>query len=470
MMGARVTVNGETLASRYDGVSITALAGLSFDWGRESIYEEVDPGILRFRVVDRDGTWSTDAQRVGQAVTVERTGPDAVIFRGTIASAKAKREKVRNPSTRVREPVWIVEVQAASTLADLGMAVFAGNSGANTVEGIGGWSEGGPTGRINTLLAAGANSIVSDIERPNLLNGMNPPITSRLRAVDAKDGTTALELVETIYKCRPLGFVDYDPETNAISLGKLSVASNVVLTYTGGRTSIVLPTGRVIDARKVATPEGYQAQTTVADAIDVVEHDYSWYGKDPALSAGSQKRTTYIERVIQASTARANGRSRRVLKIKSGVITLDATEFGYDVGPTNAYPGWLLAEAVKVVNSINNQLRLPVLRFDDKRLPLADASLVELIYRPMSTTAPLYFAGSVFNTLRNAGPQYQVIGGTLTYDDGWTHDVILAPARSTQRDALTWGATFGSSTATWAGFYDSITWNDFNTITTGLPA
>lgn len=470
MMGARVTVNGETLASRYDGVSITALAGLSFDWGRESIYEEVDPGILRFRVVDRDGTWSTDAQRVGQAVTVERTGPDAVIFRGTIASAKAKREKVRNPSTRVREPVWIVEVQAASTLADLGMAVFAGNSGTNTVEGVGGWSEGGPTGRINTLLAAGANSIVSDIERPNLLNGMNPPITSRLRAVDAKDGATALELVETIYKCRPLGFVDYDPETNAISLGKLSVASNVVLTYTGGRTSIVLPTGRVIDARKVATPEGYQAQTTVADAIDVVEHDYSWYGKDPALSAGSQKRTTYLSRMATALTRRANGRTRRVLKIDAGLIELDPSEFAAgSVDEFNRATGWLLAEVVKVVDSVNNQLRLPVLRFDDRRLPLEDAGLVALAFTPYTQTQPLYFAGSVFNALQNAGPQYQVIGGTFTYDKGWTHDVNVAPCRTTAREPLSIAALFGSTSASsWASYDDTIRLADLDTITQGL--
>jgi len=468
MMGARVTVNGEILAARYDGVSITALAGLSFDWGRDSIYDDVDPGILRFRVIDRDGSWSTDASRVGQPVTVERTGPDRVIFRGTIASAKPRREKALNPVTLVREPVWIVDVQASSTVADLAMAVFVGDSAASTVEGLGGWSERGPVTRIDLLLAAGASTIIDSVERPPAIVAAEET-TSRMRSIDASRAATALEIIEGAYKTRPLGFVDYDPANNAIKLGRLSVASNVVLTYSGGRTTIVIPSGRVIPAARIATAQGYTAETTVANAIDVVEHDYTWYGKDPALSQGSQKRTTYLSRIATALTRRATGRTRRVLKLDASLIELDPSEFlAGSVAAYNRAIPWLLNEVVKIVDSVNNQLRLPVLRFDDRRLPLGDAGLTELIYTPVTQTMPLYLAGSVFNGLQNAGPQYQIIGGTFTYDKGWTHDVTVAPCRTTAREPLTISQLFGNSDATWASFDDSIALNDLSTVTQGL--
>jgi len=468
-MGARVTVNGQVLASSYDGEQITALAGLTFGWGRESVYDETDPGVLRFRVIDRLGTWSTEVDRIGQPVTVERTGPDVVVFRGTISAAAPKRTTVRNPRTGAREDVWVVEVRAASTVADLAMAVFTGPSSANTVEGLGGWTEVSPAARIEDLVAAGALSIVASIESPAEIP-ITPQVRPRLRAIDAKKAATALELIEGVYRARPLGFVDYDPATNAITLGRISVASNVVLTYSGGRTTIVLPTGRVIPARSVAAPNGYQAETSVADAIDVVEHDYTWYGKDPALSPGSQKRTTYLSRIATILTRRATGRTRRVYKLDANLIELDPTEFqAGSVDATNRGIAWLHNEVVAIVNSLNNQIRLPVLRLDDRRLPLGDASLTAIAYTPAAQTLPLYFAGSVFNTLQNAGPQYQIIGGTLAYDNGWTHDVNLSPVRTTPREPLSIAAVFGSTSAsTWASYDDSIRLSDLDTITQGL--
>lgn len=466
-MGASVSIDGQELPSTYDGLAPAALDGLSFPWGRDDAYDQSDPGVLTMRMIDRDGTWSTSTSLIGQAVVVARTNPSVVMFRGSIITASPERSVVKNPRTGAREPVWIVTLTASSVPADLAAAVFVGPSTEGTVEGLGGWSEQGHTVRLDDLMAAGARSIVSDIE-PNAV-AAPAGVVRRVRSVDAADSATALELIERIYKLYILAAVNYDPAINRISAAMFAAASNVVLTYAGGRTSITLPTGRVIPAQRVGVPNGYQVESTASNAIDAVQVSYTWYGKDPALSPGSQKRTTYMSRMTQRTLSRATGRTRRILKVDSGLMTLDQSEFGFDVGPTNAAPGWLLGEVVKVVESLNGQLRLPVLRFDAERMPLEDASLTALIYSPMQATIPLYFAGSVFNPLQNAGPQYQIIGGTFTYENGWRHDVNLAPVRTSRQEPLSIQQVFGTTSAsTWASYDDSIRLGDLDTITKGL--
>ena len=269
MMGAQITVGGVVLATRWDGLAVVAVDRLSFDWGRQNFYDPADPGVLRFRVIDRDGSWSTEVDRIGQVVTVERTNPGRVMFRGSIATARPKRVKVYNPQTRTREGVWIVDVTASSTVADLAGAVFTGPAGDNSVEGLGGWPEVYSTARVEDIMSAGASGIISSLGAVPVTTPYGN--TRRYRSVAAKDAATALELIEGLYRAYPLGVVEYDPATNGVTLGSTAVASNVVLTFAGGKLALTIPTGRVVPATLVGAPNGLEAEATVADAIDAVQ-------------------------------------------------------------------------------------------------------------------------------------------------------------------------------------------------------
>lgn len=471
MLGIQVLIGGHEVTGRYDGTAVKAVRSVKFDWGRQRPYDRADPATLSMSVIDRAGDWATRTDLAGQSIIVSRTGPDRVMFRGSIASARARRTVLQNPVTGSREPVWIADLTASSTTADLAASVFTGPAGVTTREGLGGWSEQAGGGRRQDILNAGASALISEIQPLNQSDPGRPDtgtVVFRLASVAAARAVNTLELIETLYSHSPLAAVDIDPATLSVRPARFTTASAVRLQLVAGIVRLVLASARIIPAKSVLTPQGREIESTVSESIDLVQVNYEWYGKDPDLSAGSQKRTTYLSQAIQRATSRPKGGARRVLKIDPGLIVLDPSEFGYDVSPTNRAPGWVLDNAVALVNDLNDQNRIKGLRFDDRRAPL-DAATTEAIYTPLVSATPVYFAGSVFNGIPNAGPQFQIIGGTFTYDKGWTHDVHLAPVRRYAAPSnLTLAQLFGSSSARLNQFEPNLTLDDLATANQGL--
>jgi len=64
---------------------------------------------------------------------------------------------------------------------------------------------------------------------------------------------------------------------------------------------------------------------------------------------------------------------------------------------------------------------------------------------------------------------FQIIGGTLTFDGAWQHEVTLAPAVGNAPGALTIAALFGTTSAATIGSFDpSVRLGDLDNITQGL--
>jgi hypothetical protein len=472
-MGAVVTINGQRIPSTWNGSSLVALADLSITWGREDPYDLTEPGTLSLSIIDPTGDWIAAQSLAGMPITVTRTSAmlgDLIVFRGRIVSARPERRNVYNPVTKTREPVWVARLSAGDTLAEAASTVLVGEMGNGSVEGLGGWGEQGPGTRLGHVFDNGGSRVFSSYQEvPGDVLG-DGTIFRRMHGQSAADQRSLLELIEQCYRTEPLGVVNYDPAANAVKVGGFAAASNIVLVYSGGTVRLQLPTGRVIDAAKVGTPEGLQAETTASDAIDVVQISFYWYGKDANLTPGAQKRVIYTNQFTQRLTRRgADSGGNRVLKVAMEVMYFDVTEFepGY-YDAQNRYVGWLRDRVTDIVNTLNGQMRLPTLRLDDRRLPL-DQSTTDVLYRPYQSGSPLYFAGSAFNVLPNAGPQYQVIGGTLGYRGGWTHDLTVCPVRSSPTPVQTIAALFGTTSAAQIGQFDSsIRLGDLATVTKGL--
>ncbi|MET3449802.1 hypothetical protein [Curtobacterium sp. 1544] len=472
VMGARVTIDGTEVASTWNGADAVALDGLRITWGRGDPYDETEPGTLSASIIDPTGRWSSDQTLAGRTIEVARTSGTAavVMFRGKITRAALTRRKVSNPATGSREPVWIVSLSAGDTLATAAATILSGEMGDGSVEGLGGWGEQAPGTRLSNAMARGGSAVFTDRD-PIIYDVLgNGTVHRWMHGTPASEQWTLLDLLAQAYKLSPLGVVGYDPDTGVAKLCNFAAASNIVLVYTNQTVTLQLPSGRVIDAAKVALPDDSTVETTAAEAIDTVQLSYYWYGKDPNVSGGTAKRVTYTNPFIQRTTARglASG-TNRVLKVDTWAMYLDPSEYAAGaVDSRNRFIGWLADQVTSIVNSLNGQLRMPTVRFDDKRLPL-DAAATDAIYRPLQSTTPLYFAGSMFNVLENAGPQYQIIGGTLTYNRGWTHDVNVCAARSLTTPDLTIAQLFGTTTPAQLGQFDaSIRLGDLATVTQGL--
>ena len=467
--GVRVTLGGRVIASGWDGSDLVAVSGLKIRWGREDAYDDPDPSLLTLKLIDRKGTFVADPERIGQAVTVEMVSPARVMFRGTITKPRAERRSVHNPLLNADETVWLVTVTASDPLANLGMAVYAGSAVDGWKEGAGGWPEVRVNARLAELFAAGASGVVSGFESiPDTFG--SPTIGRRLTGQNAEDARTALELLQQAYRGEPLGVVNYDPATDMVKVGRFAPQAPVALTLTAGLITLTMPTGYVVPASSVGVSD-YELESRVDAAIDVVQVGYWWYGKDPTLQPGTTnaKRVTWIKGFIEGRTARYNPRTRRVLKIDTEYMTFDPSEYvAGSVDMFNRFPAWLRDSVLAIVNKLNGQLRAPSLIFDAERMPLP-AALEAVIYQPTLQAVPLYFTGSVFNGMTAVGPQFQIIGGTLTYADGWRHDVTVC---STGAAAAAAGVTLGqlvtNPTPTLADFDPDISLADLGLITTGL--
>ncbi|MFJ3393998.1 hypothetical protein [Leifsonia aquatica] len=464
--GASVTINGRPIASSWDGSDLIALADLTIRWGRTDPYEQPEPSILTMSLIDRRGNFVTDENRVGQEVVVTMTDPNRVQFRGSLSKPKARRQQVYNRLTRAYEYVWVVTFTASDTAAALAMAVFPGDALDGWAEGAGGWSEVRPNVRLQRLYNAGASGLIAGFESvPDVV--ASPAVDRILHGQAAADARTALELVQQAYQAIPLGVANYDPHSDTMAIGRFATASPVALTLKAGKVVLSVSAGMVVPASRAAV-DAYELESTVAEAIDAVQVSYWWYGKDPSLSAGAQKRTIYTQGFIEGRTARYNAKTRRVLKLETEFIIFDPTEYTPGaVDAFNRFPAWLLAEVLAIVNSLNGQLRLPALSFDATRRPLP-ADVESVIYRTSAQAVPLYFAGSVFNGMANVGPQFQIIGGTLRYDEGWSHEVTVCAARPNPGAQLTVAQLVTNTGPTLADFDPDISLADLGLVTTGL--
>lgn len=466
--GARVRIGYTPVASGWDGSSLVAADGISIRWGRTRPYDDPEPSILTLSIIDRTGKFITETARVGQPVTVEMIDPARVMFRGTITKPKATRRRVFNPKLQAHETVWLVTITATDPLAGLGMAIFPGDATDGMVEGAGGWGEIVPNTRLSRVYNAGASGIVSGFDPvPDI--AANPPIARMMYGQKAEHARTALELVQQAYRGVPLGVAGYDPDTDLVRLTRFTESAPVRLVLVDGVVTIQLDGGTVVPASRVGV-SGYDLESTVDSAIDAVQVSYFWYGKDPAVQPGTTnvKRTIYTEGFIEARTARYDARTRRVLKIATQFITFDPTEFV--AGSRDAYnrfPTWLRDQVTAIVNKLNGQLRMPALTFDAKRAPLT-AALEALIYRPVAPGVPLYFAGSVFNGMAGVGPQFQIIGGTLTYDDGWAHEVTVCATGPGAGSTLTVAQIVTNPAPTLGDFDPDVSLADLGQVSIGL--
>jgi hypothetical protein len=464
--GARLRIGGVLLPSEWDGSSLVAADGIAIRWGRTRPYDDPEPSVLTATIIDRTGAFISEQARIGQPVTVEMVDPARVMFRGSISKPTARRRRVFNPHAQANETVWVVTITAVDPLAALSMAIFPGDATDGMREGAGGWGEIGVPTRLARIFSLGVSGIVSGLDP---VPEADPNIGRSMSGQLAADARTALELIQQAYRGQPLGMAAYDPATDMVRLVSFTTSSTAHLALASGVVKLDLPTGEVVPASRVGV-DGYHLDSTVDTAIDAVQVSYVWYGKDPNLSAGAQKRTIYVDGFTEGRTARYDARTRRVLKIATQFMTFDPGEYvPGSVDRFNRFPGWLRDQVVAIVNKLNGQLAMPALSFDADRVPLP-ADLEDLIYRPVAPGVPLYFAGSVFNGIAGAGPQFQIIGGTLTYDDGWRHTVTVCATGPGTPSTLTLSQLVTNPTVALEDFDPDITLADLGYVTIGLSA
>lgn len=453
-----VTIGSELLPSSWDGSGLAALDEVDIDWGRTELYDDVRPTVFKIRVIDPDGTWATSHDRQGDPVTV--TVGSRVMARGRVNNVIVGLERVVNPNTDQLVSVWVAVVTISDVQADLASAIVPGPSAYNpSFDEFGDayWpSSTNPTTRIASIMDQGASDYVTAIQVPSF----SPVYASySFRQYNFSDNRSLLDLITGMYRMIPLAHVNYNPDTETISLGLPADNPGRNLTYTGGVIEISPNAGFEIPANRLELTSAPEVSSTIANAVDVVQ--INWI----RLKVGAIDNRDFVHMKTQSLTDRFDPAEagRRILQINTDLFYWED------------YAVALADDIVALVDGVNGRFDLPELRFDFRRGTTGDSDLDELLLSVYDQPVSLSFPGSIFASLPNVGSSFQLIGGRLLWhgrrngsklEEGWTVDLRVSPTVGTLTP-VTLTSYVTNTTAKLNEFDPDIRWSDLVDVTIG---
>jgi hypothetical protein len=485
-------VGEDVLPQAWDGSQeIVGLDQVTIVWGRETLYDAVAPASASIRLLDPTGFWATANDLNGRLVKIGRSTPARIVFRGQVTEIKSQLTVVRNPATGRNQFVWIVTLTVVDKLANLAQSrpaypatlaapgpTYAGGFFDATVVKPGTYIVGGVAtpsipSRYEQLLAAGILSYVASVANPDPAAFYGTASIAYVGDVFMEDGPSFLSLLVDLYALLPLGHVNYVPDTDSVIIGLPATSSGLSLTYAAGVLVLAPVAGLTIDAAQVGIPtEGATIESRIQASADIVRSHYRHYNG----SSGGSPQSPVDQQIDILTTRGATSSTARVMDA-GGIWT------GNDNNPSTGpfYTPYALdfaqrlGAATKVlVDQINGQFASPDLSFDFRRFAPGD-TIADVLLACYDQPTPLYFKNSILNYLPNYGPQFQLIGGTITWmgekdgsdlPAGWSVDMTLAPAPSTAATA-TITTLVTNATATISSFDPNITLADLGDVTIG---
>lgn len=433
--------------------------GVSITWGRETVFDEVEPGTATVLVIDRTGgEWATDPARKGEQLIVIGGPADDALFRGTVADVQTEATEITLPSGR-REPVTVAIITAQDPIAALSTFVPSGPSSASAWEGTGGWPEDYANQRVNDVLEAGARRFFSDAQLA-LANLENGTVEARMSATKPDRNTTALDLMNAAYAMGyPLGTLTYDPALDRLQRAWLKPADTwVELREGAGGTLAVVAGPEDLTVTKIPSRHVYLDDDRLrapAETVGAVTFEWRYWGANPHNGGNVEYREFSETRL----TAAGGARMTTTYTPPFVGIELEPAQFAYDVSSINRFRGWYLDQMIALLDAINGLARYPILSIDLNRPELLQTRIV---WRTHQRAHGVYFQGNRYAGHRNVPVIVEIMGGTLTYGAaGWRHDVHVGPTAAGAWQQLTLDQLFPADSAdTFDGWADDLTFND----------
>lgn len=479
-----LTVAGRRIASSAaDFSAVMALDELEFEWGADNLLDELPPAVMRATLIDPDGYWSTSADLIGQAVTVQRVQhpstaqPSDYQFRGRVTDATIEPRRIRHPVSGDNVLVWMVKLTAADKLAELAKLIPA-----PPVKKTSWWEPGdhyNPTDKTNerrdALLAAAAG-VVAGMDTYNPSNWGNTWGMAPYSDLDQLDVLTHLQ---RMYRGEALSRAAYDAGNDWVRRVPCAIISaGLALTYTAGRVGIAGadPTIYTLPAKALGMLSDRALSANDATAIDVVELNFwNWttvYKPDdsstPRVSAVWHEPETPVT-ALTSHASKGKG-SRR--------LVVDTPYLGDSINGYTPFTNPILQEYINRLGDLNDKWYLPPLRIDLDRYEPADVSVLDACLRTRpSIGMSMAMPGSLYAGLERMVPAYQLIAGNLrwTREDSdtprWVLDGRWAPvaAGSNVTSAVRTLAQLSTNTSARLSDFDpTITLADLRHVTTGL--
>lgn len=447
-----------TIQGHWDGRNQAVISDIQIDWGRHGLLEEVSPATMRCAIIDPSGFFGVDASLNGQEAML--TDAEGIVrFRGRIATTSAELRRIPDPGTNRGRERMVITVTAVDPLSEASSTIRPsdGNYSSplpdlSSARHRSSW----PAATVQARLASigrAAPEIFTSITVPTdaptfVLTGWRWP--------DHRH--SILQLLNRAYaSCGPLMTAACDHKTGAAIPVAPVQAVPVALKYADGVISIDT-TAKRLPAVHVTEPatRALVADSSSAISNATVAHDTWLYADTPDPD------------VADATTARTrsvgiSGHGREI------TIDTDLMDDGGFYGITSAEFNTYMANLSAMLTQINGWATLQNPTVLPAAFENADAETLDLLLSCYQRPESVIFSGGRYSHLPRVPTQWQIIGGTLSYRDGWRHTLRLAPAMA-NTPTLTLGELSAHSSASIDDFDDDITLADLAALTEGIAA
>lgn len=451
-----VTIGGRVIPNSWDGSGLVAVDALTFVWGRADLTDQPKATDMAAQLIDLDGSWASSPTLYGAAVTV--TTALTTVFRGTIDGISLTPTTIRNATTGRSQPAYRVTLSAVDVTAEF-EKLFPPGPGAGAFENDQYGAQHHPL-RSRSALATFVRSASSVlVAAVNLYTGDAQSTNYVYARRDADSNVSLAAFIRNLYGSHALSWINYDPGTNAVDHGQITPITPRNLTYTNGivaltGTGIHTVPGDQIDARDGAILLGLQ------ENISAVVHTYSGLVAGPQVAYnGTNSNTTEMAPRSYTSDSQylASVQGSNVHEMNCGML-----QWSNFTSPSQAS----INTAFRF-SQLNGQLRAPGMRFDLERNDYGSA--LETIFLSTKTTMEsLYITGTLYAKLAGFLPHFQIIGGSLSYQGGWTFEPNMAPTRNPKLGTLTVAQLVTTDTPTMSQFDPDLCLADLGNLDTGV--
>ncbi|GAB2558829.1 hypothetical protein [Leucobacter ruminantium] len=501
-----ITINDQAVDPGWSiAAGETILDGVTIVWGRDSLYEEVPPAVLKLEMIYRTGGTMLASYMQGMPVTVATDL--GTLYRGRITSTRWKELYLWDEERQENVRYWLVTVTAHDPTAPIRafiptpapLPVSAGSTdldkrvlnawnsclrSRSQFPFFGSYKRNGTTywgaaamyhSVIDELIAAGRISGVW-----NLNVGSVPTYGYRVHT----DRANAWQLLREVAGTTVLAEPCYRHENDTIYPATPTTASpGVRLVYSAGLLALAPLAGSsamLIHADHLELPsdDGLELSTDAIADIGKVEYEVThivdeiYWWDNAGYQTGTKIPSMSLESVERAVPAAADVKAyRRRIYMHNGSETISTGQiFRYDYNTNQTVEQHLDATAAMIAK-LNRRPSLPEVIFDWERSgaavgqTIADALLYAGPYRLQDRPVIVTAAPALAEIgIENYG---QIIGGTLTYRQGWRHQLKFAPTVNSAPSDLTYAQLVTNTTATYDSWSPDITYNDWSLITQG---
>ncbi|WP_146072757.1 hypothetical protein [Cryobacterium sp. Y62] len=244
-----------------------------------------------------------------------------------------------------------------------------------------------------------------------------------------------------------LGHPNYDAAQHRIVAGYPAPETGLSLIEdSAGIIQIDPSNGHALESTEIFLNGAGSIRSELAENIANVILSYSITTSGPTIEVNGTTQNTSVIGIfdvdVDVANVASNGGKNRLEVVSGTQFVSGSASF--------TTPGLLAGDNARLVAQINGKTSTPAVRFDLERVEYGE--LVEdILLSTRDLAEPLYLIGSPYAALPAFGPMFQLIGGTLEYNHGWTLDATLAPTIN-NAGMLTVAQLSTSTTATLGDF------------------